>query len=106
MLPCTSPESLPCARCSTWCGIARMLRPGTWSNLPLQAKGLLIVAVPATATVMIACAVYALGARTTAEEDRVRHSLGVNREVQRLKASETAANSAVRGYFLTADEAF
>jgi hypothetical protein len=40
---------------------------GLWPDLRLRTKGLVVIAVPAAATVLIACAYYILGARTRGE---------------------------------------
>ena len=82
------------------------MRLKRWPDLPLRAKGLIVVAVPAAATVIIACASYMLGARAAAGEESVNQCLRVSAETQRLMQSETAAAAHLRAYFITRDEAY
>ena len=83
-----------------------MLRLGIWPDLRLRTKGLIVIAFPAAATVLIACASYILGTRARSGEQAVRHSLETGLEIQRLKANEAEASAYVRGYFLTGEENF
>jgi PAS domain S-box-containing protein len=77
-----------------------------WWNLRLRTKGLLAIAVPATATVAIACASYVIGNYASEAEQRVEWSLRTSAEIQRLRASETEIRAAVRAYLITKDENF
>jgi PAS domain S-box-containing protein len=77
-----------------------------WTDLPLRTKGLIVVAIPAAATVIIACASYVLGARIAAADESVNYCVQVNDEIRRLMASETAASAHMRAYLITTDEAF
>jgi len=77
-----------------------------WSDLRLRSKALILIAVPATATVMIACASYALGTQAVLAEQSVHGGLRIEEEVQRLKAFDLESLAQVRAYFLTADAAF
>jgi PAS domain S-box-containing protein len=79
---------------------------GIWSDLPLRTKGLIVIAFPATATVLIACASYILGTRANSGEQAVRHSLETGLEIQRLKSDEAEASAHARGYFITGEESF
>jgi signal transduction histidine kinase/CheY-like chemotaxis protein/CHASE3 domain sensor protein/HPt (histidine-containing phosphotransfer) domain-containing protein len=83
-----------------------MLRLGIWPDLRLRTKGLIVIAFPAAATVLIACASYILGTRAGAAEQAVIHSLEAGQETQRLKANEAEASAHVRAYFITGEEAF
>jgi PAS domain S-box-containing protein len=83
-----------------------MPRLEIWPDLRLRTKGLIVIAVPAAATVLIACASYILGTRASAGEQAVRHSLETGMELQRLKTDEAEASAYVRGYFITGDESF
>ena len=83
-----------------------MPRLGIWPDLRLRTKGLIVIAFPAAATVLIACASYILGTRANSGEEAVRHSLETGLEIQRLKATEAEASAYVRGYFLTGEENF
>ncbi len=77
-----------------------------WPDLPLRTKGLVVIAVPAAATVLIACASYVLGTCATAAGEAVNHSLQVSQEIQRLKADEAETSAHVRAYFITGEEVF
>ncbi len=79
---------------------------GLWPDLRLRTKGLVVIAVPAAATVLIACASYILGARADAAEQAVKHSLETRLEVQRLKAEDAELNAQVRAYFSTGEDGF
>jgi PAS domain S-box-containing protein len=79
---------------------------GLWPDLRLRTKGLVVIAVPAAATVLIACASYLLGARADAAEQAVKHSLETRLEVQRLKAEDAELNAHIRAYFITGEEGF
>ena len=83
-----------------------MPRLGIWPDLRLRTKGLIVIAVPAAATVLIACASYILGTRASAGEHAVRHSLETGLEIQQLKADEAEASAHVRAYFITGEESF
>ena len=54
-----------------------------------------MIATPAAATVVIVCASI-LGARASAGEEAVKHSLETRLEIQRLKANETETSAHVR----------
>lgn len=83
-----------------------MARLGLWSDLRLRTKGLIVIAFPATATVLIACASYLLGTRASAGEQALKHSLEIGLEIHELKTKEAEATSLVRGYFLTGEQRF
>jgi hypothetical protein len=51
-----------------------MPRLAGWSDLRLRTKGLIVIAVPAAATVMIACVSYVLGAEAVLAERKVHDS--------------------------------
>ena len=79
---------------------------GIWPDLRLRTKGLIVIAVPAAATVLIACASFILGTRASAGEQAVRRSLETGLELQRLKADEAEASAHVRAYLITGQESF
>ena len=83
-----------------------MPRLGIWPDLGLRTKGLIVIAFPAAATVLIACASYILGARAGGAEQAVRRSHETSLEIQRLKGNEAEASAHVRAYFLTGDVGF
>jgi PAS domain S-box-containing protein len=77
-----------------------------WPDLPLRTKGLIVVAVPAAATLIIACASWVLESRAAAEEEVVTHCVRTLGEIQRMMTSDTEASAGVGGYVITADEVF
>jgi PAS domain S-box-containing protein len=83
-----------------------MPRLAYWSDLRLRTKGLIAIAVPAAATVTIACVSYLVGAQADLAEHKVQASLRIREEVQKLKTFEIEASAQVRGYFITGDEDF
>src|SRR5271169_6315808 len=95
MLLWTNPRLPLFALCSTWCwnvrnrALTMRLLDKWWSNLRLRSKGLIMVAVPAAVTMLIACAAYILATRTVVHEEWVRRGLLISQEIQRLKAEET-----------------
>ncbi len=87
----------------SWLGMSWL---AGWPDLRLRTKGLIVIAVPATATVMIACASYVLGTEAVRAEQSVQTSLRIQTEVQRLKTFEIEASAHVRAYFITGQESF
>jgi len=51
-----------------------MHRLKKWRHLSLRAKGVCVVAIPAAATVAIACSSFALAGRSTTAEEWVNHT--------------------------------
>ena len=82
------------------------MRLGIWPDLRLRTKGLIVIAFPATATVLIACASYILGTRASAAEQAVIHNLEAGRQIQRLNTYAAESRAQLRGYFLTGQEEF
>jgi PAS domain S-box-containing protein len=83
-----------------------MLHLEKWSDLPLRTKGLIVIAFPAAATVLIACASYILGARVATAEESVNRSLAVSREIERVKGSSAEAGSLWAAFVMTGDPSF
>ncbi|HLK19978.1 MAG TPA: ATP-binding protein [Bryobacteraceae bacterium] len=83
-----------------------MARWGLWPDLRLRTKGLIVIAVPAAATVLIACASYVIGTQAAAAEQAVARSFEINLEIQKLRADELEASAHARGYFITGDLSF
>jgi PAS domain S-box-containing protein len=79
--------------------------PG-WLNLRLRTQALILIAVPAAATVIIACASYVLGAGAASAGQRVRGSLRVQQEMQRLRTFENESSANALAYFTSGDEVF
>jgi PAS domain S-box-containing protein len=79
---------------------------GRWPDLRLRAKGLFVVAFPAAATIVIACASYVIGNRAAEAERGVDRSLRTGQAIQRLMSNEIEASAHTRGYFITGEEEF
>src|SRR5579862_2251613 len=77
-----------------------------WQDLSLRAKGVCVVALPATATVAIACLSYALGGRATRAEEQVSHTRQACEDIQRLETLEAEASAETRAYLLTGENGF
>ena len=83
-----------------------MPRLKRWLDLSLRTKGLIVVAVPAVATVIVACACLVLAGRAADVEEATRRSARIVEETQRLTASETESAAHMRAYFISTDEAY
>ena len=81
------------------------MRLGIWPDLRLRTKGLIVIAFPAAATVLIACASYILGTRATNAEQALVRNLQAGQQIQLLKTSMAESRSQLREYFLTGQEA-
>ncbi|HEX4592886.1 MAG TPA: ATP-binding protein [Bryobacteraceae bacterium] len=80
--------------------------PTKWPDLSLRAKGVCVVAVPAAATVAIACLSFTLVPRFAAAEAQVNHTREVSEELQRIRTSEADATAETGAFFITADDRF
>jgi PAS domain S-box-containing protein len=83
-----------------------MLRPKKWQDLSLRAKGVCVVAVPAAATVAIACLSYALSTRVTTAQEWVAHTGLACQEIQRMETFDAQVALEIRAYLITGDQAF
>jgi len=83
-----------------------MHRLKNWRDLSLRAKGVCVVAIPATATVAIACLSYALGGRATSAEEWVNHARQACQEIQTMETLDAQAKAESRAYFITGDDRF
>jgi PAS domain S-box-containing protein len=77
-----------------------------WPDLSLRTKALIVVAVPAVATVIVACACLALAGRAAGVDEATRRSARIVEETQRLTTSETQSAADMRAYFISTDEAY
>ena len=80
--------------------------PRKWLDLSLGTKCLLLIGVPAAATVALAGASYLVGTETTATGSRVNASFRIGNEIERLRASEIETSAQAHAYLITADEPF
>lgn len=83
-----------------------MARLALWRDLRLRTKGLIVIAVPAVATVLIAFASYILGTRANMVEQAVARSLAIKLKIQKLRTDEVEASAHIRAYFITSDVRF
>jgi PAS domain S-box-containing protein len=83
-----------------------MPRLQRWPDLPLRTKALIVLAVPAVATLIVACASLVLVGRAAAEEEASARSARIVDETQRLAASEIESAAHMRAYFISTDEAY
>jgi len=77
-----------------------------WADFRLRRKGLIVVAAPATATVIIACASFIIGERTAAAELAVRQTLQAESAIQLLASIEADATAALRGFFISGEKTY
>jgi signal transduction histidine kinase/DNA-binding response OmpR family regulator/CHASE3 domain sensor protein len=77
-----------------------------WLDLSLRSKCLLLISVPAGATLAMAGAFYLVGTEINATGRQLNTSLGIGQEIERLRASEIETTAEVRAYLITADEPF
>jgi PAS domain S-box-containing protein len=83
-----------------------MSRLKRWPDLSLRSKGLMVLAIPALATVIAACASLMLEARIAALHESLDHGTEINERIWHLLASESAASTNMRAYLITADGEF
>ena len=77
-----------------------------WSDLSLRTKGLVVVAVPAVATVAIACASFLIENRSEAADLDADRAMRIIETSRSMKASETEVSAHIRAYFITGDVSF
>lgn len=90
-----------------------MIRPripsrltGAWANIPLTAKGLIVITVPLIILIGSLVTLYqASSAEARAEED-VRRAFSIQRDIYQVHALLAEAASGVRGHLLTGQERF
>jgi PAS domain S-box-containing protein len=83
-----------------------MSRLKKWKDWSLRAKGVCVVAIPAAATILIACLSYALTARVTTAQEWVTHTRRACEEIQKMETLDAQATAEIRAYLLTGDHAF
>jgi len=77
-----------------------------WPDLSLRAKGLLLISVPAAATVLMFGIASVLAARNATAVELVNRALETSREIQRLRAAEADISAGTRAYFITTQKSF
>jgi PAS domain S-box-containing protein len=77
-----------------------------WSDLSLRAKGLIVVAVPAVATVAIACTSLFIENRSEAADLEADQAMRIIETSRSMKATETEVSAHIRAYFITGDVSF
>jgi CHASE3 domain sensor protein len=83
-----------------------MHRLKKWQDLSLRVKGVCVVAIPAAATVVIACLSYAMTTRVTNAQEWVGHTRRACEEIQKMETLDAEATAEIRAYLLTGDHAF
>ena len=77
-----------------------------WPDLSLRAKCLLLISVPAAATVLMFGVANVLAARNAAAVELVTRALETSREIRRLRAAEADTSAGTRAYFITSQKFF
>lgn len=77
-----------------------------WLNLPIRHKGLLVFLIPALCLLILLGTILSTQSEESNAQEWVRHSEQVRAGARRLLAAVVDAQSAVRGYDYTEDEAF
>jgi signal transduction histidine kinase/CheY-like chemotaxis protein/HPt (histidine-containing phosphotransfer) domain-containing protein len=75
-----------------------------WLDVCLRTKCLLLISVPAAATVAMAGASYLVGTETTAAGQKLSASLRIGNAIERLMATEIETSAQVRAYLIAANE--
>jgi len=77
-----------------------------WLDVCLRTKCLLLISVPAAATVAMAGASYLAGTGITAAGQKLGASLRIGNAIERLMATEIETSAQARAYLVTANEPF
>lgn len=77
-----------------------------WGNLPLQSKGITVIAIPFAALLAGLVCFYLVGQSENRQEQWVRHTLEVRSELHQLLIHVVDAESGMRGYVLTRHNEF
>lgn len=72
-----------------------------WENLPIRAKGLVVVAIPLCALVGAVGLLYAVDRRHDREQEALHHIQEVDRQIRAVQGLLLDAETGVRGYVLT-----
>jgi PAS domain S-box-containing protein len=72
-----------------------------WASLPLRVKGLVVVAIPVTALLLVSGLFYLQQRRDTRLDRAIQHQLEVRSRAQRVRGLVVEAETGVRGYLLT-----
>jgi PAS domain-containing protein len=83
-----------------------MPRLKRWPDLRLRTKGLVVGAVPAVATAIVACASLMLAGLAAAGEEATGRGARIIEETRRLAASEIEFAAHMRAYFISNDERY
>jgi signal transduction histidine kinase/CheY-like chemotaxis protein/HPt (histidine-containing phosphotransfer) domain-containing protein/CHASE3 domain sensor protein len=78
----------------------------TWHDLSLRAKCLLLISIPAAATVLMFGVANVLAARSSASVAMADRARQTGEQIQRLRTAETQLSADVRAYFITSEETF
>jgi PAS domain S-box-containing protein len=72
-----------------------------WTDLPLRAKGLVVIAIPSSAILLMAIAAFVVGIRERESELQILHTMEVRSQIQALLVNLVDAETGVGGYLLT-----
>lgn len=75
-----------------------------WRDIKLGTKGLIVVAAPAAATVLVACAAYLIGSLADKAASQANEAIEASSTVQELKTNEVDESASIRGYLIAGDE--
>ena len=77
-----------------------------WANLPLQSKGIVVIAIPLAALLAGLVCFYLVGQAENRQEEWVSHTLEVRSELHQLLIHVVDAETGMRGYVLTRRDEF
>jgi CHASE3 domain sensor protein len=75
-----------------------------WSDLSYRDKGFFLVAIPAAALLIVACAAYVLTSQGSSAGRSAYSEFRTLAALERMKTSETSASAAIQGFFLTREQ--
>jgi signal transduction histidine kinase/ActR/RegA family two-component response regulator len=87
-------------------GKARTHNPVNWANLPLRWKGVVVVAIPLVALLAAATSFFINDKYVVQTEEQVTHTYEVRAAIALASAALLDAETGMRGYLLTGQEAF
>jgi PAS domain S-box-containing protein len=99
-------KSTPTDAPNSMIGSARQHAHRIWANMPLRAKGRVVVAIPLTALLVATGSFYWVRQQNRRAEAWVRHTLEVRETIQSLLTLIVDAQTGTRGYLLTGRQNF
>ncbi len=77
-----------------------------WSDLPLRAKGAVVIAGPVLATIISSILFFITQQQASAAAERVKHTIMVQQQVATVLSLLIDSETGLRGYLLTGDRTF